>query len=33
MTMHMQPKGTGDDQKMKLFEMSYKKKKTKEATK
>ncbi|QEG20696.1 DUF1579 domain-containing protein [Mariniblastus fucicola] len=26
MTMHMQPKGSGDDQKMKLFVMTYKKK-------
>lgn len=32
-TMHMQPKGTGDDQKMKLFEMTYTKTETKEATK
>lgn len=33
MTMHMKPKGAGDDQKMKLFEMTYKKKETKRATK
>jgi len=33
MTMHMQPKGSGDDQKFKLFEMTYKKAETKEATK
>jgi hypothetical protein len=26
MTMHMQPKGSGEDQKMKLFVMTYKKK-------
>lgn len=33
MTMHMQPKGSGDDQKMKLFVMTYKKAETKDATK
>jgi len=33
MTMHMQPKGSGEDQKMKLFEMTYKKKETKEVAK
>ena len=33
MTMHMQPKGSADDQKMKLFVMTYTKKETKEATK
>ena len=29
MTMYLQPKGSGDDQKMKLFEMTYKNKETK----
>lgn len=33
MTMHMQPKGSGDDQKFKLFEMTYKKMETKEESK
>jgi hypothetical protein len=33
MTMHMQPKGSGDDQKMKLFVMTYTKAETKEAAK
>jgi hypothetical protein len=33
MTMYMQPKGSGDDQKMKFFEMTYKKAETKAAGK
>ena len=33
MTLHMQPKGSAEDQKVKLFEMTYTKKETKEAMK
>jgi len=33
MTMHVQPKGSGEDKKMKFFEMTYTKKKTEAAEK